>query len=101
MSEFLQSDKIAEAKAAVDRLRANMRLVIVGKDDVIEQLLVCLAASEHLLQQRDAQRERDQASQHSQRPHHPARANQQAGQSRRRRHENEKRQKRHVIPSIG
>jgi MoxR-like ATPase len=49
MSEFLQSDKIAEAKAAVDRLRANMRLVIVGKDDVIEQLLVCLAASGHLL----------------------------------------------------
>ncbi len=49
MSEFLQSERIAEAKGALDRLRANMRLAIVGKDDVIEQLLVCLAAGGHLL----------------------------------------------------
>jgi MoxR-like ATPase len=49
MSEFLQSDKVAVAKGALDRLRANMRLAILGKDDVIEQLLVCLAAGGHLL----------------------------------------------------
>jgi MoxR-like ATPase len=49
MSEFLQSDRIADAKGALDRLRANMRLVILGKDDVIEQLLICLAAGGHLL----------------------------------------------------
>src|ERR1035438_10734327 len=49
MSEFLQSDRMADAKAALDRLRANMRLAILGKDDVIEQLLVCLAAGGHLL----------------------------------------------------
>jgi MoxR-like ATPase len=49
MSEFLQSDRIANAKGALDRLRANMRQVILGKDDVIEQLLVCLAAGGHLL----------------------------------------------------
>ena len=44
MSEFLQSDRIANAKGALDRLRANMRQAILGKDDVIEQLLICLAA---------------------------------------------------------
>jgi MoxR-like ATPase len=49
MSEFLQSDRVADAKGALDRLRANMRLVILGKDDVIEQLLICLAAGGHLL----------------------------------------------------
>src|SRR5580693_9129590 len=49
MSEFLQSDQIANAKGALDRLRANMRQAILGKDDVIEQLLVCLAAGGHLL----------------------------------------------------
>ncbi|HEY1792745.1 MAG TPA: MoxR family ATPase [Opitutaceae bacterium] len=49
MSEFLQSDRIANAKGALDRLRANMRQAILGKDDVIEQLLVCLAAGGHLL----------------------------------------------------
>jgi MoxR-like ATPase len=49
MSEFLQSEQIAEAKGALDRLRGNMSQVILGKDDVIEQLLVCLAAGGHLL----------------------------------------------------
>lgn len=49
MGEFLQSDRIADSKAALDRLRANMRLAILGKDDVIEQLLICLAAGGHLL----------------------------------------------------
>ena len=49
MSEFLQSDQIANAKGALDRLRANMRQAILGKDDVIEQLLICLAAGGHLL----------------------------------------------------
>jgi len=49
MSEFLQSDRIVDAKAALDRLRANMRLAILGKDDVIEHLLICLAAGGHVL----------------------------------------------------
>ncbi|HZZ18305.1 MAG TPA: MoxR family ATPase [Opitutaceae bacterium] len=49
MSEFLQSEQIASAKGALDRLRANMRQAILGKDDVIEQLLICLAAGGHLL----------------------------------------------------
>jgi MoxR-like ATPase len=49
MSEFLQSERIAAAKGALDRLRSNMRLAILGKDDVIDQLLVCLAGGGHLL----------------------------------------------------
>jgi MoxR-like ATPase len=49
MSEFLQSEQVAQAKGALDRLRANMRQVILGKDDVLEQLLVCLAAGGHVL----------------------------------------------------
>src|SRR5579863_6597493 len=40
---------MADAKAALDRLRANMRLAILGKDDVIEHLLICLAAGGHVL----------------------------------------------------
>ena len=48
MSEFLQADRVEAAKGTLDRLRANMSRAILGKDDVIEQLLVCLAAGGHL-----------------------------------------------------
>ena len=41
--------QITEAKQALERLRANMRLSIRGKDDVVEQVLVCLVAGGHLL----------------------------------------------------
>ena len=41
--------QITEAKQALERLRANMRLTIRGKDDVVEQVLVCLVAGGHLL----------------------------------------------------
>ena len=33
----------------MDRLRANMRVTIRGKDDVIDQVLICLVAGGHLL----------------------------------------------------
>jgi MoxR-like ATPase len=49
MSDFVQPGQITEAKLVLDRLRANMRLTIRGKDDVIDQVLVCLAAGGHLL----------------------------------------------------
>jgi MoxR-like ATPase len=49
MSDFVQPGQITEAKAALDRLRANMRQTIRGKDDVIDQVLVCLVAGGHLL----------------------------------------------------
>jgi MoxR-like ATPase len=49
MSEFMQATEVAEARQACDRLKANMRLAIKGKDDVIERTLVCFAAGGHLL----------------------------------------------------
>jgi len=49
MSDFVQPAQINEAKQALDRLRANMRVSIRGKDDVIDQVMVCLVAGGHLL----------------------------------------------------
>ena len=49
MSDFVQPAQLTEAKQALDRLRANMRVTIRGKDDVIDQVLVCLVAGGHLL----------------------------------------------------
>jgi MoxR-like ATPase len=49
MSDFLPAPRIAEAKNCLDRLRTNMRASIRGKDDVIDQALVCLVAGGHLL----------------------------------------------------
>ncbi|MBP6508198.1 MAG: MoxR family ATPase [Opitutaceae bacterium] len=49
MSDFVQAGQITEAKQALDRLRANMRLTIRGKDEVVEQVLVCVVAGGHLL----------------------------------------------------
>ena len=49
MSDFVPSQQIATARDAIDRIRANMRLTIKGKDDVIDQVLVCLVAGGHLL----------------------------------------------------
>ncbi len=49
MSDFVQAGQITEAKQALERLRANMRVTIKGKDDVIEQVITCLVAGGHLL----------------------------------------------------
>ncbi len=49
MSEFVQVGQMTEAKQALERLRANMRLTIRGKDEVVDQVLVCLVAGGHLL----------------------------------------------------
>jgi MoxR-like ATPase len=49
MSDFVPVGQITEAKQALDRLRTNMRVTIRGKDDVIDQVLVCLVAGGHLL----------------------------------------------------
>jgi len=49
MSDFVQAERVAQAKQTLDRIRANMRLAVRGKDDVIDQLLVCLGAGGHLL----------------------------------------------------
>jgi MoxR-like ATPase len=49
MSDFVSAGRITEAKQALDRLRANMRVSIKGKDDVIEQVIICLLGGGHLL----------------------------------------------------
>jgi len=49
MSDFVASSALAESRQAVDRLRAAMQRTIKGKDDVIEQVLVCLVAGGHVL----------------------------------------------------
>jgi MoxR-like ATPase len=49
MSDFVAAGKIKDAKETLDRLRVSMRQTIKGKDDVIEQVLVCLVAGGHLL----------------------------------------------------
>ncbi len=49
MSEFLQADKIAEARAGLGRLRDNVRRSIRGKDEVVEHVLIALVAAGHVL----------------------------------------------------
>ena len=49
MSDFAPAAEVASAREAVTRLKANMGQTIKGKDDVIEQTLVCLLAGGHLL----------------------------------------------------
>jgi len=49
MSDFLAGAQITEAKEALAKLRVSMRQTIKGKDDVIEQVMVCLVAGGHLL----------------------------------------------------
>ena len=49
MSDFVAAGQIKEAKETLDRLRVSMRQTIKGKDDVIDQVLICLVASGHLL----------------------------------------------------
>jgi len=49
MSDFVPAPTMSAAKQALDRLRANMRRTIKGKDEVIEHTLVCLLSRGHLL----------------------------------------------------
>ena len=49
MSDHVSAPAVNEARQILDRLRANMRVTIKGKDVVIEQVLVCLVAGGHLL----------------------------------------------------
>ncbi|MEI6466080.1 MAG: MoxR family ATPase [Verrucomicrobiota bacterium] len=49
MSDFVQPAQLSEASAALERLRTNMRASIRGKDEVIEQVVICLVAGGHLL----------------------------------------------------
>ena len=49
MSDFVSAPEVAVARETLNRLRTNMRVTIKGKDDVIDQTLVCLLAGGHLL----------------------------------------------------
>ena len=49
MSDFVSGPAVTDAKHTLDRLRTSMRQTIRGKDDVIDQVLVCLAAGGHAL----------------------------------------------------
>jgi MoxR-like ATPase len=49
MSDFVPAGKISATREMIDRLRANMRLTIRGKDNVIDQVVTCLVAGGHLL----------------------------------------------------
>ncbi|HVU15862.1 MAG TPA: MoxR family ATPase [Candidatus Didemnitutus sp.] len=49
MSDFAPAAEVASARDILARLKGNMRQTIKGKDDVIEQALVCLLAGGHLL----------------------------------------------------
>lgn len=49
MSDFVSGAAVTEAKQVIEKLRASMRQTIKGKDDVIEQVLVCLLAGGHVL----------------------------------------------------
>lgn len=49
MSDFVQAGQISAAKEMVERMRANMRQTIKGKDEIVEQVLVCVVAGGHLL----------------------------------------------------
>lgn len=49
MSDFAPAADVASARDLLARVKANMRHTIKGKDDVIDQALVCLLAGGHLL----------------------------------------------------
>ena len=49
MSESAESTRVAASRGQLDRLRANIGRTIKGKDEAIDQVLVCLLAGGHLL----------------------------------------------------
>ncbi len=49
MSDFVAAAEMKDARQSLERLRATMRQTIRGKDEVIEQVVICLLAGGHLL----------------------------------------------------
>jgi MoxR-like ATPase len=49
MSNTTLASQVSAARETLQRLRTNMRVTIKGKDEVIEQVLVCLVAGGHVL----------------------------------------------------
>ena len=49
MNDFFSGQPVNDAQQTLDRLRTAMRITIKGKDEVIDQVLICLAAAGHPL----------------------------------------------------
>ena len=49
MNDFVSGKAVNDAHSTLERLRTSMRLTIKGKDEVIDQVLICLAAAGHAL----------------------------------------------------
>jgi len=49
MNDFVSGKAVDDAHSTLERLRTSMRLTIKGKDEVIDQVLICLAAAGHAL----------------------------------------------------
>jgi len=49
MNDSVSGQAVNDAHHTLDRLRISMRLTIKGKDEVIDQVLICLAAAGHPL----------------------------------------------------
>ena len=49
MNDFVSGQAVKHAQHTLNRLRTSMRLTIKGKDEVIDQVLICLAAAGHPL----------------------------------------------------
>ena len=49
MNDSVSGQAVKDAQHTLDRLRSSMRLTIKGKDEVIDQVLICLAAAGHPL----------------------------------------------------
>jgi MoxR-like ATPase len=49
MNDSVSGQAVKDAQHTLDRLRTSMRLTIKGKDEVIDQVLICLAAAGHPL----------------------------------------------------
>jgi MoxR-like ATPase len=49
MSDFMSGASVADAKQLIEKLRESMQRSIKGKDEVIENVIVCLLAGGHVL----------------------------------------------------
>ena len=49
MNEFLPTDLLRSSQSVLNRMKASISSRVKGKDDVIEKVLICVAAGGHIL----------------------------------------------------
>jgi MoxR-like ATPase len=49
ISNLVSPAALFESRKAIDRLRTAMQRTIKGKDEIVEQVIVCLVAGGHVL----------------------------------------------------